>query len=340
MVLLSRRSAPVPVQERVGISDIERMKKKTTVILILAVGVLWYVGSSFLTGKKVVTVFDSVTEKRVEFLVNGIDMGLVVTQAETVGDFFREHHITIGDGDVVAPAMDEKVRPGERVRYDQARHFTVSADGKTSDGKTVLVTVEEVLRDAGVTLDEDDIVKPARETVVTDGTKIVVTRVVIKEETVDKPIAFDTVTNNDGALSWRKTVVIEKGENGVRTYRYRVSYYDGKEVARHPLGSEVTKNPVKAIVTQGTFVQVGKAHTGGASWYSFTGTMSAANPWLPMGSYVRVTNLDNGKTVIVKINDRGPFVGGRIIDLDKVAFQKIASIGAGVINVKMEEITN
>ncbi|MGB4942969.1 MAG: septal ring lytic transglycosylase RlpA family protein [Candidatus Moraniibacteriota bacterium] len=42
----------------------------------------------------------------------------------------------------------------------------------------------------------------------------------------------------------------------------------------------------------------------------------------------------------MKINDRGPFVPGRIIALDRVAFEKIASVGAGVITVKMEEIVN
>jgi rare lipoprotein A len=77
-----------------------------------------------------------------------------------------------------------------------------------------------------------------------------------------------------------------------------------------------------------------------ASWYAFKGGMYAANPWLPMGSYVRVTNNENGKQIIVQINDRGPFGNGRIIDLDKVAFAKIASLGAGVVNVKMEEIKN
>ncbi|MEI8104060.1 MAG: septal ring lytic transglycosylase RlpA family protein [Candidatus Moraniibacteriota bacterium] len=94
------------------------------------------------------------------------------------------------------------------------------------------------------------------------------------------------------------------------------------------------------IVTQGTYVKVGKASTGLGSWYAFTGTLSAANPWLPIGSYVRVTNQDNGKQVIVRINDRGPFGPNRIIDLDKVAFQQIASLGAGIINVKMETIVN
>ena len=100
------------------------------------------------------------------------------------------------------------------------------------------------------------------------------------------------------------------------------------------------KKPQKEVVIQGTYIKLGKAHRGQASWYNFTGKMTAANPWLPLGSYVKVTNLANHKSVIVKIVDRGPFGKGRIIDLEKVAFAKIASLGAGVVNVKMEEIKN
>ncbi|PID52278.1 MAG: hypothetical protein CR972_03190 [Candidatus Moraniibacteriota bacterium] len=119
---------------------------------------------------------------------------------------------------------------------------------------------------------------------------------------------------------------------------YRIAYHNGKEVNREVLSEEITKEPVNKIIIQGTKVKLGKKHTGLCSWYAYTGTLSAANPWLPKGSYVKVTNKANGKSVIVQINDRGPFVPGRIIDLDKVAFEKIASLGAGVIDVKMEEI--
>jgi rare lipoprotein A len=152
--------------------------------------------------------------------------------------------------------------------------------------------------------------------------------------------AFEKKVNEDSTLSWRKSIVTQKGEKGVQRLTYRVSTYDGKEVNRKLIKTETLQAPVTEITTQGTYVKVGKTHKGAASWYAFTGTLSAANPWLPIGSYVRVTNQENGKSVIVRINDRGPFVPGRIIDLDKVAFQKIASIGAGVINVTMEEIVN
>jgi rare lipoprotein A len=60
---------------------------------------------------------------------------------------------------------------------------------------------------------------------------------------------------------------------------------------------------------------------------------TAAHKTLPFGTYVRVTNLNNGKSIMVKINDRGPYVRGRIIDLSRSAFSAIANTREGVINV-------
>jgi rare lipoprotein A len=64
--------------------------------------------------------------------------------------------------------------------------------------------------------------------------------------------------------------------------------------------------------------------------------LTAAHKTLPFNTMVRVTNLANGKSVTVRINDRGPFVSGRCLDLARGAFTKIASTGAGVINAKYE----
>lgn len=63
---------------------------------------------------------------------------------------------------------------------------------------------------------------------------------------------------------------------------------------------------------------------------------SAAHMELPFGSTVRVTNLANGKSVVVKVNDRGAFKNGRIIDLSKSAFSAIGNIRDGIIKVKVE----
>jgi rare lipoprotein A len=67
-----------------------------------------------------------------------------------------------------------------------------------------------------------------------------------------------------------------------------------------------------------------------------TSKLTAAHRTLPFGTVVRVTNLDNGKAVIVTINDRGPFVEGRIIDLSMAAAEEIGSIGLGVARVSLQ----
>ncbi|WP_240974124.1 septal ring lytic transglycosylase RlpA family protein [Nonomuraea composti] len=64
--------------------------------------------------------------------------------------------------------------------------------------------------------------------------------------------------------------------------------------------------------------------------------MTAAHKTLPLGSKVRVTNPNNGESVTVRINDRGPYVGGRCLDLSRAAFAAIGNIGAGVMRVKYE----
>jgi rare lipoprotein A len=64
--------------------------------------------------------------------------------------------------------------------------------------------------------------------------------------------------------------------------------------------------------------------------------MTAAHKTLPLGSKVRVTNPNTGESVTVRINDRGPYVGGRCLDLSAAAFSAIGNTSAGVMRVKYE----
>lgn len=97
-------------------------------------------------------------------------------------------------------------------------------------------------------------------------------------------------------------------------------------------------------------VSVGDNFSGTASWYGpdFHGKltsngerynmwdMTAAHKTLPMNTIVKVTNRRNGKSTVVRVNDRGPFVDTRIIDLSKAAANKIDMIGTGTAPVKLE----
>jgi rare lipoprotein A len=66
--------------------------------------------------------------------------------------------------------------------------------------------------------------------------------------------------------------------------------------------------------------------------------MTAAHPTLPIPSYVRVTRVATGKTVVLRINDRGPFLGGRVIDLSYVAAHKLGVLSPGSAEVIVERI--
>jgi rare lipoprotein A len=66
--------------------------------------------------------------------------------------------------------------------------------------------------------------------------------------------------------------------------------------------------------------------------------LSVAHPFLPLGAHVLVENLDNGRSVVVGINDRGPFAHKRVIDVSKAAAEKLDMIADGVANVRVSRL--
>lgn len=96
-------------------------------------------------------------------------------------------------------------------------------------------------------------------------------------------------------------------------------------------------------------VETGDPVRGVASWYGAElhgrptasgepfdmDELTAAHPTLPLGTRAQVTNLDNGRMVIVRINDRGPFSGHRMIDLSRAAAQEIGMLAAGSAEVEV-----
>jgi rare lipoprotein A len=94
----------------------------------------------------------------------------------------------------------------------------------------------------------------------------------------------------------------------------------------------------------------GRVTTGQASWYGpgffgnrtasgevlRPGTLTAAHRTLPFGTMVRVTNLWNGRSAVVRINDRGPFHGRRVIDLAHGAAHELGLTASGIADVKLE----
>ena len=155
--------------------------------------------------------------------------------------------------------------------------------------------------------------------------------------------------------------------SGCTTYKGSYDYQGGKPSKKYPsqnldtAPSGLIKKNGESVATMRpytvfgkeyypTVVSVGDISRGRASWYGsdFHGkstssgesydmyAMSAAHKTLPMNTVVEVTNLDNNKKTVVRINDRGPFVESRIIDLSYAAAHEIGLAGKGIANVSLE----
>ena len=112
--------------------------------------------------------------------------------------------------------------------------------------------------------------------------------------------------------------------------------------------------PLTAKKAEATIVPLLKVRRppqyGVASWYGdkeagkFTASgavfrpeeLTAAHRWLPLGTKVRVTRLDTHRSVVVTINDRGPYVGGRVIDLSPTAFRQLSMLRDGLVRVRID----
>jgi rare lipoprotein A len=99
---------------------------------------------------------------------------------------------------------------------------------------------------------------------------------------------------------------------------------------RHAGGTRTASNGVASFYTEGTETASGEKFN--------TLAMTAAHPTLPFGTKLRVTDVASGKSVTVRVNDRGPYVPGRVVDVSYSAANALGIVGRGVANVKLDVV--
>jgi len=188
----------------------------------------------------------------------------------------------------------------------------------------------------------------------------------ITRVTEERVIPVPKELHDDPALPRGETRVEADGSPGLERVVFEVTRRNGRITAKRQISSETITPARPRVVFVGRGGALGRGaptddesiplklrlaaeapsasdgrpaggrQEGGASWYHYkAGT--CAHRSLPKGTVLTVTNLDNGKTVTCTVADRGPFVGGRIIDLDRSVFIAIAeSPGQGVLRVRIE----
>jgi resuscitation-promoting factor RpfB len=215
--------------------------------------------------------------------------------------------------------------------------------GKVHDVLTDARTTGELLSAMGITPDAHDRVQPSLSTPLHVGARVVFDRVQILLRELRRSIPYATRTTWTTDLEPGQTRVVSPGMAGLAFVTARVVVVNGRVESSETIAKRVVRPAVDAVLLSGpaspTIPQGpagGHGASGQATWYDppWSG-LTAASPWIPFGTHVTVTDLATGRTVIVVIDDRGPFAAGRIIDLSPEAFSLLAPLGRGVLDVRI-----
>ncbi|PIP28129.1 MAG: hypothetical protein COX29_02700 [Candidatus Moranbacteria bacterium CG23_combo_of_CG06-09_8_20_14_all_35_22] len=272
------------------------------------------------------------------------DNGLIFkayTSTNSVSDFLKEKNIALKENDQIIPEPNSKIFSGINIEILRAVKIKIQVDGKTIKNYTLAKNISSVLEENNIILTRLDKISPTLSAPPPKDEEIIVTRINIEEKIEKEEIDFKTIFKEDSKLGWREKKIEQKGEKGVEEILYKITYKNGKEISRVVLEKKITQDPISQIEIQGTYMKFGKAQRGHASFYASSWGELNASRSISRGGYAKVTNLDNGKSTIVKINDYGPQSPERIIDLSYNSFKKIANLGQGIAhNIKVEEILN
>ena len=294
------------------------------------------------------------------------------TTAKNVAEVLAQLNQSDPDNLVSVSRSLDISRAGLSFSMHTAKDVTVAIGGKTQK-ITAVGTVADALKAAKVEVDSSDAVNPGLGTPLSDGMKITLTMVDQKSQKRRVAVPFSTKKVEDSSLPKGEIKVITKGVNGINEETWTVVFKDGKKVSEKKVSSKVVNAPVTQVVKVGTKTASSSSPSTRSSSASHRSTASqssdpvtsgttclastygegdgtaggptasgetfdpsaftAASKTLPLGSTIRVTNVSNGRTVTVRINDRGPYVGGRCLDLSTAAMNAIAP-GQGLVTVR------
>jgi len=157
------------------------------------------------------------------------------------------------DGAVLSASRSQPLgRGGLTLAVTTPKKVTFVADGKTRTVTSTSSTVFGLLAELGVTKKLDDVVTPAMPTALDDGMKVVLKRVVTKQERTTEAIGYSTTRQKDSSLYKGQTKVVTPGKKGSKVVVRKKTWVDGKLTTTKVVSQKVTRKPVTAVVKVGT----------------------------------------------------------------------------------------
>ncbi|MBE6824350.1 MAG: DUF348 domain-containing protein [Ruminococcaceae bacterium] len=214
-------------------------------------------------------------------IVKGDEKKEVELVGGTVEEAIKKSGITLNDNEVTDAENNAFLTDGMTINILKKITVTLAADGKKNKVETTAKTVEELLKEQDITLDEDDEVTKPLDTILKDGMKIAVKRVEYKEETRTETIDYKTQEKYSDSMAQGTSEVTQEGVEGEKEVTYKVKYVDSKEDSKEVLSEKVTKEPKDKIVTYGTKQQQSNSNSNSNSQSSSGGKTVVSKQAVP-----------------------------------------------------------
>ena len=272
---------------------------------------------------------------------NGLQFN-VKTDKKNIAEVLTDLDIHLNQNDILFPAIETSISSGTKIIIKRALEITIEIDGEVIKTFTTALNIKGALEEKNIALNEKDTTFPGLNELISNNLEIKIIRVkqdtIIETASIDPPIEI----RKDKSMAFGKTKIIKPGKSGQKEQTFLITYENGQEVEKKLVSEKIISQPQQKNIVEGEKISIGNVQTGLASWYKRglwnPQALTAASNTFSKKTYLRVTNLENGKQVIVKVNDTGAFGLPRVIDLSSGAFKKLAPLSTGIITVKVEEI--
>ena len=185
-------------------------------------------------------------------LVEGDQTEEVEMTGKTVQDVLDEKGVELKEHDYVNHSLDAYLEDGMEIQVIHRLAVTIQVDGETKEYLTEAQNVADLLEEQSIAVDKKDIVKPGMERELSEGTKVVIERVSVKQVVEKEKVPFETEVEYSGSMYSDESVEKTPGVEGEKEVTYEVTYVDGKEDHRKAVSEKMLKEPVSQVVTKGT----------------------------------------------------------------------------------------
>ena len=199
----------------------------------------------------------------------------IVSYSSTIEDFLEKEEVLFKEGGYINLPLDTKLEENLHIIIKNPKPYTIKIGQAMDDIQSIHVTVDNILYDLGIQLEELDYVEPDLNTKIGPNSTIEIFRVKEVLESVETVIPFDKVVNKNKKLEKGVSKEVQKGQDGLKKTDYKKLYINGELISTTMIGEEIISESISQIVEKGTREKVVVSTSRGTTNYKTVMTMNA-----------------------------------------------------------------